>query len=377
MLELYFAAISFYYFYFIIKLYFGIKKDTNIKNFEIESYPKISVIIPFRNEKENILRSLNCCEKLNYPEDKLEIIYINDFSDDGSDKLLKDNITKSYIKVINTIEANKNLSFKKRAITYAIDQSSGDIIVTTDADCTFDADWLQPFVKVFNDKNIGFVTGLVRFEYKDDLFTKMQALEFASLVITGGALINNNEPIMCNAANLAYRKKLFYEVGGYDGNLNISSGDDVYLMHKILKRGKHQILFLTDEKSVVTTNPTRNLKEFYNQRKRWASKSLYYNDSFLIAKLFLIFLFYFNFIILSGLSIFSFSYFILLISIWLLKILTESLVMFTGLLKFYKKDKILLRYLIIAEIFHIPYIILSAIGGAFGKFDWKGRILKK
>jgi cellulose synthase/poly-beta-1,6-N-acetylglucosamine synthase-like glycosyltransferase len=159
--------------------------------------------------------------------------------------------------------------------------------------------------------------------------------------------------------------------------LNISSGDDVYLMHKILKRGKHQILFLTDEKSVVTTNPTRNLKEFYNQRKRWASKSLYYNDSFLIAKLFLIFLFYFNFIILSGLSIFSFSYFILLISIWLLKILTESLVMFTGLLKFYKKDKILLRYLIIAEIFHIPYIILSAIGGAFGKFDWKGRILKK
>jgi len=375
MFEIYLSIIALYYLFFLFNIYRGLLKE-NIKPFDVDEYPFFSVLIPFRNEKEVILNSLKNVENLNYPENRYEVIYINDFSDDGSDVLLKQNITKSNIKVIDSPSEMKNLSFKKRAITHGIDFSKGEIIITTDADCEFEKNWLLSYARIFNNEKIGFVTGVVRFKYFNDIFSKLQALEFASLVFTGGALINNNEPIMCNAANLAYRKQLFYDVGGYQGNDNISSGDDVYLMQKIAYDKKIPIIFYYDKENVVTTNPTKNIKEFYNQRKRWASKNVYYPKKSIVFKLFMIFLFYFNLLLTGICGIFSLNYFLYFIILFLLKILGEFFVVRKGLNRYFPKDISLMKYFLIAEILHIPYIVFSAVGGVLGKYNWKGRKLK-
>lgn len=376
MFEIYLSIIVIYYVKFLWDIYKGISKDQIYTN-DIKFYPFFTIIIPFRNEKDVILKTLNHIEQLNYPEDKFEVIFINDFSDDGSEILLQKNIKKSNIKVINSPSELKNLSFKKRAITYGIENSQGEIIITTDADCEFYPNWLLSYAKIFNDDKIGFVTGVVRFSYNDSLFTKLQALEFASLVITGGALINNNEPIMCNAANLAYKKNLFYEVGGYDGNNNISSGDDVYLMQKIAYQGKAKISFYYDDENVVTTYPTQTLKDFYNQRKRWASKNVYYPKKSIVFKLFMIFLFYFNLMLTFILGFINFKFWLYFLTIFIIKIIFEFVVLNKGINKFFPRDILLKRFFLLAEILHIPYIVFSAVGGVLGKYDWKGRKLKK
>jgi hypothetical protein len=97
-------------------------------------------------------------------------------------------------------------------------------------------------------------------------------MEFASLIGSGAATAALGAPTMCNGANMAFRKKVFSEVKGYDGNLSIPSGDDEFLMRKIHKRYPDGIMFMNSDETVVTTMAQPDLHSFVNQRIRWASK---------------------------------------------------------------------------------------------------------
>src|ERR1035437_8685856 len=157
----------------------------------------ISIIIPFRNESLNILESLQSIEGQDYPKDKFEVIFVNDFSDDDPLELLC-KVEKSFnIKIISVPEDYAKYQHKKRAIRFGIENSMGSIIVTTDADCIHSTKWLRTLLGQFDDKT-GFVSGPVEFIEESTLFNRMQKLEFAGLVLTGAGLIGLNEPIICN-----------------------------------------------------------------------------------------------------------------------------------------------------------------------------------
>jgi cellulose synthase/poly-beta-1,6-N-acetylglucosamine synthase-like glycosyltransferase len=223
------------------------------------------------------------------------------------------------------------------------------------------------------DDKTAFVSGPVEFEVDNrKYFDKLQKLEFAGLVISGAGLIGINRPVICNAANIAYRKKVFEQVNGFDDQLKLSSGDDEMLMQKIWKETDYRIKFCPDKKAIVKTAPNKTLKQFYQQRKRWASKGLFYADKLLILKLILIFLFYLSLPMQLVLVIVLSAKFLILLLVSLsLKAIFEYLVLQKGTdLLFNKK---LLSPFIIAEILHIPYIIISGISGIFGNFTWKER----
>ena len=369
-----FVVLLFFYIYFILGIYVGLGKlPSRINTKVLDEF--VSVLIPFRNESENILHSLRSIENQNYPKDKFEVIYINDSSTDDSLTKLEDTAKSSNIKIISVPENFMLNAHKKRAVRFGIENCRGEIIVTTDADCTHKENWLKTLLSYY-DKETGFISGPIEFNRGNKFFDKIQRIEFAGLILSGAGLIGINKPTICNAANASYKKEVYKSVNGFDDNMNLSSGDDEILMQKIWKKGKYKIKFCADRNAVVTSLPNKSLRDFYHQRKRWASKSLFYTNKLLILKLVLIFLFYFSLLIQFLLGLFFTSIFLttFLIS-FLFKIVFEYAVLKKGSLFLFNES--IFRTFLTAEILHVPYIIFFGIAGAFGRFKWKERTIKR
>ncbi len=373
-LIIFFIFLLLHYLLFLYEVYSGLNKLKTAKTINIPS-GFVSVIIPFRNESENILKSYNSLSNQNYPKDNFEIIFVNDFSTDDSYKKLSDAISSSHIKVISVPDDYSVNAHKKRAIRFGIENSIGEFIVTTDADCIHSPDWLRTLLSFF-DNNTGFVSGPVEFEEGKSLFSKLQKLEFAGLVITGAGLIGAGKPIICNAANIAYRKKVYEEVGGFTYQMNLSSGDDELLMQKINKDTKYKVKFANHRNAIVRTSANKTISEFYQQRKRWASKGLFYKDKILILKLILIYLFYLSFPTQLLLGMFYSNIFMMTFLLFIiLKILFEFFVLKNGVKLLFNKK--ILNVFLLAEIVQIPYIIIAGISGVFGNYIWKNRKINR
>jgi cellulose synthase/poly-beta-1,6-N-acetylglucosamine synthase-like glycosyltransferase len=374
---LYLSAFTFFllhYIFFLQRIYRGLKKLSLTASVTIP-HEFVSIIIPFRNEEENILVSLKSIESQFYPQEKFEVIYVDDSSEDNSLELLKKNIKKNNIRVLSVPEDFSKNAHKKKAIRYGIENAKGMIIVTTDADCIHDEEWLKSLMQSF-DPVTGFVSGPVEFETDTSLFAEFQKLEFAGLVICGAGLIGSGHPTICNAANIAYRKKVFDEVGGFKDQMNLSSGDDELLMQKIAKESDFKVQFCINKNAIVKTSANKTIRDFYQQRKRWASKGLFYNDKSLVLKLILIYAFYVGLMAQLILGLFYHSIFLLsFLGSFLFKFIFEFRILYNG--KEILFNNLKLKYLFFAELFQIPYIIFTGLVGAFGNYLWKSRKVQR
>jgi cellulose synthase/poly-beta-1,6-N-acetylglucosamine synthase-like glycosyltransferase len=373
-LIIFFSFLLVYYVYFLTQIFKGLKLISK-SNKSVENIEFISVIIPFRNEEKNILESLNSITSQSISKNKYEVIYIDDNSDDQSFSILDNADKAENIKILKSPVSLEERGHKKKALKYAIEKAKGEIIVTTDADCKHKPDWLKKLTNCF-DQNTAFVSGPVKFETDRSLFQDLQSLEFSSLILVGAGLIGIGKPIICNAANLGFRKSVFKEVGGYEDNLNLSSGDDEFLMQKISRETKYEVSFCFDKEAIATTLPNISITEFYQQRKRWASKGFYYADKKITLKLMLIFLFYLGLPSQIILGLFINKIFIVtFIFSFIIKFLYEYQIVNFSEKELFPKTNISL--FLKAEILHIPYIIVSGLTGIFGNYKWKGRNIKR
>lgn len=370
----FFILLLIHYVGFLHRILRGLK---TLKPFSNEKLPHefISIIIPFRNEAENILANLKSIELQLYPTEKYEVIYVNDSSDDNSFDILNQNIKNDNVRLLTVPNDYSLNAHKKKAVRYGIENAKGEILVTTDADCVHNEEWLISLLSYF-DSVTGFVSGPVEFNSGGSLFGKFQKLEFAGLVITGAGLIGAGQPTICNAANIAYRKKVFDEVGGFKDNMNLSSGDDELLMQKIHKDTDFKVRFCINSNAIVKTNPNKTIGDFYQQRKRWASKGLFYGDKGLILKLIMIYLFYLGLIAQLIISfclkpVFLFSF---IISVTF-KFFYEFRILNRGKKIIFRELQ--LNYFIPSQIFQIPYIIIAGLIGVFGNYLWKQRKVKR
>ncbi|HED37189.1 MAG TPA: glycosyltransferase, partial [Ignavibacteria bacterium] len=167
-----FLLLLIYYIIFLSGILRGLHKLKPSKmETVIDEY--ISVIIPFRNEKENILESLWSLENQNYPKDKYEVIYVNDLSEDDSLDKIKTGIKAGNIKVLSIPHDYSLRGHKKRAISFGIQNSKGNIIVTTDADCIHHENWLRALLSCLSE-NTAFVSGPVEFGDDHSFLGKLQ-----------------------------------------------------------------------------------------------------------------------------------------------------------------------------------------------------------
>ncbi len=333
---------------------------------------KVSVIVPVRNESENITACLKSIIAQTFPIPLYEIIIVDDSSDDNTVGVVKSFISNFSLKNIRIIElSGKNIHGKKQAISEAIKISTGDLIITTDADCRVTENWISSIVEYYERYKPAMIAGPVCFTERGNLFQQIQGLEFLSLIASGAAAMQLGMPVMCNGANLAYEKKAFIEVGGYDANNKYTSGDDIFLMIALKKTAKRNISFIKCRDAIVCTSAQPTMKDFINQRKRWASKSRGYTDAAIVSVALLVFLFNLSLIASAALAIFSKAFLPVFLIGFIIKLVVDFPILF-GVTSFMKQKKLLLFYFPLQVVYPF-YIILTASFGLFSKFEWKKR----
>lgn len=180
---------------------------------------------------------------------------------------------------------------------------------------------------------------------------------------------------MCNGANLAYEKKVFEEVGGFSGIDKTASGDDMLLMHKIFSKYPGKVVYLKHSDAIVSTAPVHSWKEFFQQRIRWASKALHYDDKRIFWVLLLVYLVNIGLGILIFLAFFHntarFSIVLLLLAKWLIEYPFMN-----SVANYYGQSRLMAWFPLMQPV-HIFYTVIAGWLGQFGQFEWKGRNLKK
>jgi len=343
----------------------------------------ISIVIPARNEEKNIGLCIHSIISQTFPSNNFEIIVVNDHSTDNTTNIVL-SFKQENIHLINLEDFTKGQvlnSYKKKSIETAMQFAKGELIVTTDADCIAPEKWLETLATFYKEKSPVFVALPVVFKNTSNsdsflkrLFKNFQSLDFMMLQGITGASVYKKFHSMCNGANLAYQKKVFYEVNGFEGIDKLASGDDMLLMHKIEKRYPEKIMFLKSEKVIVETTPAETFKDFINQRIRWASKADQYTDKKITAVLLLVYFLNVWIFILGISSFFSVkAFYYFLISI-VVKTIVEFIFLFP-VSKFFGKQK-LLWWFFPAQPFHILYTIVAGFLGKFGSYQWKERKVK-
>ena len=378
------------YFFLILfyrKCWLEIKDYIPGRKLNESEMPFISIIIAARNEENNIGNCIQSILNQTYPQNKFELIIINDHSTDNTVEVIN-SFRKENIHVINLQDFTGNNvlnSYKKKSIETALQFAKGELIVTTDADCIVPEKWIETLVSFYKEERPVFVAMPVVFlspgreklgvrPLLKRLLKIFQSLDFMTLQGITGASVYKKFHSMCNGANLAYEKKVFYEVNGFEGIDEIASGDDMLLMHKIQKAYPDKILFLKSTDVIVQTQPAATMKDFMNQRIRWASKADKYTDKKITAVLLLVYLLNAWIFILTIFSFFfTKAFYLFLISI-VVKTIVELFFLFP-VAKFFEKKR-LLWWFAPAEPFHILYTLFAGWLGKFGSYQWKGRNVK-
>jgi poly-beta-1,6-N-acetyl-D-glucosamine synthase len=330
----------------------------------------ISVIIPARNEENNIGQLLEALQRQTYPAALTEIIIVDDHSTDQTANIIRQ---FSSVELVQLTEENIN-SYKKKAIEIGIASATGELIVTTDADCIPPKEWLQTIAAFKKERGSVFIAAPVVFDCNSSVVQLFQAMDFMILQGITGASVDKNIHSMCNGANLAYERKVFYEVNGFSEVDHIASGDDMLLMHKIWKKYPDRVHYLKSKDAIVSTQPMKTWKAFLNQRIRWASKAKNYDDKRIIAVLLLVYLFNLSFLALGIAGFFCYQYWLYFSGVWVAKTLTE-LPFFLSVSHFFNKQWVAKLFFFFQPL-HILYTIISGLFGQFGKYEWKGRKVK-
>jgi cellulose synthase/poly-beta-1,6-N-acetylglucosamine synthase-like glycosyltransferase len=336
------------------KTSFSSKKDT-----------KLTIIIPVRNEEDNILNLLQDIDNQTYPANNVEVIIANDGSTDQTEQIVleyQESATFS-LRILNLLNDNCN-SPKKRAIQKSIEISSGELIITTDGDCRVSENWLSSIEKCYIENEAKLISSPVTFMDAKSFWNTAQIIEFASLIGSGACAMYLQKPNMCNGANIAYTREAFEKVGGFTGNEHLASGDDEFLMHKIAKIYPEKVFFNPDFAATVRTTSQPNIRQFYQQRRRWASKWKHYQDWKVSALA--IFIFTVNLGVIW--SVFNRDFINLALKISAEFVFLALIIRFLG-----HKSKIL--FIPIIQIIYPFYVVFFGLIAQGKGYEWKGRKL--
>ena len=353
---------------FFIKGWWALKNGQPLQS---QFKTTVSVLVPVRNEEQHIANLVQDLIAQNYPIALFNIIIIDDHSTDQTATIVR-SFSNSNLRLLQLAIEKPINSYKKRAIAAAIATCDSELILTTDGDCRMGPDWIASIVSMYEQERCQLISSPVAYHQEKSLAEKIQTVEFELLIAAGAACIQNKFPNTCNGANLAYTRAAYHAVGGFKGIDDLASGDDELLLHKMHKQFPDGLRFLKEPSAIVYTEAKGTLRSFYQQRKRWASKSVKYADKRMVLLVSIIYFFNLLIFIQAGLLFFTtanLGMFVILIGV---KMGLDAILIFQSL-SFFKKRRLLLL-LPLVEIFYVIYIlIIGIIANIGGAYEWKGR----
>lgn len=342
------------YFLLIVTFVIGWKRVFNFVPIGNENLTKkISIVVPCRNEQAHIRQLISIIAQQSYQN--FELILVNDHSKDRTRNYIKA-AQEGFSKIVLVDAVGYG---KKNAIKEGILSSTSDFIVTTDADCLPSYHWLETLVCYQQKYPSDLLICPVKLSFDNNIISYLQVIEFATLVAAGASAVGAGMPILCNAANMAFKKSAWLKSRG-DLREDEISGDDIFLLQSVKKNGG-VIDFLKAESAFVTTRPATSLREFIHQRRRWASKAPSYTDwqIILVASIVLgvslleLVLLYFSFFSIKSLILFS--------SVFAIKYLLDNLFLIK-IRKFFQLEHTWLYSVLLSVVypFYIVFVALSS-----------------
>lgn len=337
----------------------------------------VSIVIPARNEEARIERCLDGVLDQEYPDDRMEVAVVDDHSEDRTAERVGAYSDKG-VRLISMGDGRSgpgtHAEGKKKALEAGVSQTTGEFIVTTDADCSHPPRWIAT-ISAFREKNGDvMVAAPVRYTRENSLLDVFQSLDFMTMQGITAVSVTEGLHAMANGANLAFERKAYETVHGYAGIDSIASGDDMLLMEKMWDAFPGKVGYCLSRDAIVDTEPPHSFKAFLSQRVRWASKARFYRGWRIRLTLLLVFL--------VNLTMLAYLLHCLFRPVetvgWLMLILAKSIaeLVFLGpVARFFGRER-LLAFLIPLQPLHILYIVFSGFFGQFGTYAWKGRIVK-
>lgn len=351
----------------ILWLVYGFSKVTLFIFEEKTPSTKFTIIIPFRNEAQNLPKILDSINKLNYPKHLFSVILVDD---DSSDEFQ----IGSYNFPLLVLKNNrKTKSPKKDAINTAIEKVETEWIITTDADCIVPENWLQTYDAYIQENNPKMMASGVYYAVENNFLSSFQQLDLMSLQGTTIGSFGKNNAFMCNGANFAYRKDFFETLKGFEGNNTIASGDDVFLLQKAIAYEKENVHFVKSNLTLVKTQSETTWLKLFHQRVRWASKTANYSGFY--SKQLGLSVLMMNLACILTLIFYLFNcidYKLVVLAISF-KFLVDTLL----LSKTYRFFNLKFNYLFLSSILYPFFSTSVALYSFFGKYNWKDRTFKK
>lgn len=343
-------------------------KTTNLKP-SVE-LPTVSVLVALRNEAENISCLLKGLSEQQYPDAKLSFILVDDHSEDNTYELLVERTKKASKHQFKVISANN--TGKKSALQQALSHTNADLIIVTDADCLHGPFWVARMAAFFKENELAMVLAPVKIAPASSVFQQWQALEFLSLIGSTAGAAGIGLPAMANGANMAFDRSALLDAGGFLQHDNLASGDDVFLLLKLLqKHGAKKIQFLLAEESIVSTKPSPDWWSFLKQRMRWVSKSKAYQHPNIILPALIVLIFNAMLFILLAASIF-YPYLLLVFVLFVVLKYLIDLPLLQAAAGFMKSHN-LLRWAFPLQLVYPFYVLIASVAGLLFKSSWKGR----
>jgi cellulose synthase/poly-beta-1,6-N-acetylglucosamine synthase-like glycosyltransferase len=333
-----------------------------------------SVVIAARNEHDNITACLDTVLAQSLPEERYEVIVVDDRSTDDTRALAeKAAAGRTGVTVLAVDHLPAGSAPKKHAVSVGVAAARHPVVLFTDADCRVPSSWLESIDRHFA-PDVGVVQGITSYPSSDDggFLLAFQAIDFLSHGIVAAGGIGAGLPINSNANNLAIRREALLEAGGYGESAGVVSGDDDLLVQRVWRSRRWRIRFMTDPTGAVETFPQTTIGDMLNQRAKWGSATIHYGlrQRTLLAG---VFLFYCAILALLAAGFYDRVLAALGAAMYCVKLGGELLLMFPGTRLFGRRR--LRRYIVPASLLQLPVVVLAVMGGVFGRFGWKGQRL--
>lgn len=361
---------SLLYILVIVTITIGWFRIKDFKENADAKFSNVSVIVALRNEEKYIEKLLNSLGKQDFPKDQLEIVLVNDHSEDKTVEIIRQYINVHSELNIKLIHAQGE--GKKAAIKTGIDNARNDVIITTDGDCAVGATWLRRLVEYCQLQKPKLAVGPVVYEQKRGFLQQFYMLDFISLVASGAGSLGAGLPLMANGANLLFTKHTYQDIVDYQSGKSHASGDDVFLLHAVADQfGSKSVHFIKDPSTIVYTNPPENMRAFLSQRKRWASKAVAYSSWWSILVSLSVFALNIM-LVLSFLASFLRPWYLVIFGLFILLKMMIDFPLLQYFAEFVNRKKAVPYHFLFAFVYPF-YIVIAGFSSLLFRFNWKGR----